>query len=43
MPHFCAVEGVKISLFVLAVLGTLRIVTMSHPNNPVSQAFLNLY
>jgi hypothetical protein len=43
MPHFSAVEGVKISLFVLAVLGTLRIVTMSHPNNAVSQAFLNLY
>lgn len=43
MPHFSAIEGVKISLFVLAVLGTVRIVTLSHPNNPISQALLNLY
>ena len=43
MPHFSAVEGVKIVLFVIAILGTTRIVALSHPDNPVAQAWLNLY
>lgn len=43
MPHFSAVEALKITLMVIAVLGTVRIVTLSHPNNPVSQALLTLY
>lgn len=43
MPHFSAVEAIKVSLMVLVVLGTVRIVTLSHPNNPMSQALLALY
>lgn len=43
MPHFSALEGLKIALFVLVILGTARLVAMSHPDNPVSQALLILY
>lgn len=43
MPHISAVEAVKITLVVFAILGTVRLVTLSYPDNPVSQAFLLLY
>ena len=42
-PHFSAVEVLKISLAVLAVLGAGRIVALSHPDNPVSKAYLVVY
>lgn len=43
MPHVSAVEGLKITLFVFAILGTVRLVALSYPNNSVSQALLLLY
>lgn len=43
MPHVSAVEGLKITLFVFAILGTVRLVALSHPNSAVSQALLLLY
>jgi hypothetical protein len=43
MPHFSAIEAVKIALVVLAVLGTGRLIALSYPDNPVSQAYLLLY
>lgn len=43
MPHVSAVEGLKIALFVFAILGTVRLLALSHPNNNISQAFLLLY
>lgn len=43
MPHVSAVEGLKITLFVFAILGTVRLVALSYPDHPVSQALLTLY
>lgn len=43
MPHVSAVEGLKIVLFVFAVLGTIRLVALSYPDSKVSQALLLLY
>lgn len=42
-PHFSAVEIVKISLAVLAVLGAGRLVAMSYPDNAVAKAYLAVY
>lgn len=43
MPHVSAAEGVKIALFTFALLGTVRLVALSYPDNTVAQAFLLLY
>lgn len=43
MPHFSAVEAVKISLTVLAVLGAVRLLALSYPDNVVSRAYLTVY
>lgn len=43
MPHFSAVEGLKIVLYVFAILGTVRLFALAHPNNDFSQAVLLLY
>lgn len=43
MPAVSALDGLKIALFVFAVLGTIRLVALSYPNKPLSQAFLILY
>lgn len=43
MPHLSAMEAIKVSLIVLAVLGTARLFAMSHPDSAISQAYLLLY
>lgn len=43
MPTISAIEGLVIVLYVFAILGALRLITLSHPNNVVSQALLLLY
>lgn len=43
MPTISAVEGLVIVLYVFAILGAIRLVTLSHPDNVVSKALLLLY
>lgn len=43
MPHVSAVEGLKITLYVFAILGTVRLIALSYPDSKVSQALLLLY
>lgn len=43
MPAVSAIDGLKTVLFVFAILGTVRLVALSYPNNTVSQALLLLY
>lgn len=43
MPHVSAAEGLKITLFVFAVLGTARMVALAHPDSNFAQALLLLY
>lgn len=43
MPVVSAIDGLKVALFVFAVLGTIRLVALSYPNKPISQAFLLIY
>lgn len=43
MPHFSAMEALKIVLVVLVVLGAGRFLAMAHPDNTIAQAFLTLY
>lgn len=43
MPNFSAVEGLKIVLYVFAILGTVRLFALAHPNSTLSQALLTLY
>jgi len=43
MPHFSAVEAIKVALMVLVILGTMRIFALQHPNSSAAQAYLLLY
>jgi hypothetical protein len=43
MPHVSAAEAVKVALMVLVVLGSIRLVALSYPDNKVAQGFLLLY
>jgi hypothetical protein len=43
MPHFSAVESLKIAITVLVILGTFRLIALSYPDNKIAQGFLLLY
>lgn len=43
MPRISAIEGLVIVLYVFAILGTIRLVTVSHPDSVVSKALQLIY
>ena len=41
--HVSAIEGVKVALFVIVILGTAKLWAEAYPDNAVSQAIQLIY